>query len=175
MVDDREDHKSDPPTLWFVAPTNKGRPLKIVFIFREGKVFLRTAYDADTIAQSIYDAKGVNKELVMNKAVKRIESTDAAWEDGTLGCSMEHAAAAPADMERAIEESLGMQSISIRLPKNLIEAYKLIAAHHGVGYQPLMRDILQRFAPEGLREVMSHHTNKAEEVDHRLEEWRKAA
>ena len=45
----------------------------------------------------------------MNKAVKRIESTDAAWEDGTLGCSMEHAAAAPADMERAIEESLGMQ------------------------------------------------------------------
>lgn len=111
----------------------------------------------------------------MNKAMKRIESTDAAWEDGTLGCSMEHAAAAPADMERAIEESLGMQSISIRLPKNLIEAYKLIAAHHGVGYQPLMRDILQRFAPEGLREVMNHHTNKAEEVDHRLEEWRKAA
>ena len=58
LVDDREDHKSDPPTLWFVAPTNKGRPLKIVFICREGKVFLRTAYDADTIAQSIYDAKG---------------------------------------------------------------------------------------------------------------------
>ena len=58
LIDDREAHRSDPPTLWFVAPTNKGRSLKIVFIFREGKVFLRSAYEADTIAQRIYDAKG---------------------------------------------------------------------------------------------------------------------
>ncbi len=27
-------------------------------IFRDGKIFLRTAYDADMISQSIYDAKG---------------------------------------------------------------------------------------------------------------------
>lgn len=58
LLDEREDHKSDPPTLWFVAPTNGRRLLKVVFIFREGKVFLRTAYDADAITQSIYDAKG---------------------------------------------------------------------------------------------------------------------
>ncbi len=111
----------------------------------------------------------------MNETVQRIESTDAAWEDGTLGASLEHAVAAPADMERAMEESLGMQSISIRLPKNMIDAYKLIAAHHGLGYQPLKRDILQRFIPDGLREVMSHHVNKAEEVDSRLGEMKRAA
>lgn len=58
LVDDREDHQSDPPTLWFVAPTNRGRLLKVAFIFREGKVFLRTAFDADELAQKIYDARG---------------------------------------------------------------------------------------------------------------------
>lgn len=58
LIDDREDHQSDPPTLWFVAPTNKGRLLKVAFIFRDGKIFLRTAYDADMTSQSIYDAKG---------------------------------------------------------------------------------------------------------------------
>lgn len=58
LADDREDHKSDPPTLWFVAPTNRGRLLKVAFIYRDGKVFLRTAYDADAAARSIYDAKG---------------------------------------------------------------------------------------------------------------------
>lgn len=111
----------------------------------------------------------------MNTPVERIESTDTAWEDGTLGCSLEHALTAPVDMERAIEESLGMQSISIRLPKQLIGAYKLIATHHGIGYQPLMRDILQRFVPDGLKEVIDEHKNKAADVDTRMEEWKKAA
>ena len=31
-MDTREQHRSDPPTLWFVAPTSQGRLLKIVFI-----------------------------------------------------------------------------------------------------------------------------------------------
>jgi hypothetical protein len=98
-----------------------------------------------------------------------------AWESGQLGSSMEHASAAPWALEEAIDASLGMQAISIRLPKQLIDAYKLIAAHHGLGYQPLMRDILQRFVPEGLKEVMADHANKAAEVDHRMEEWKRAA
>ena len=60
-------------------------------------------------------------------------------------------------------------------PKPLIDAYKLIAAHHGVGYQPLMRDILQRFVPEGLKEVMSHHQQEAKEAEERMDEMRKVA
>lgn len=110
----------------------------------------------------------------MNKHTK-IANTDEAWEDGTLGTSAEHATAAPDDMQAAIDASLGLKSISIRLPAQLIDAYKLIAAHHGIGYQPLMRDILQRFVPEGLKEVLQHHEQKAGEVDTQLEEWRKAA
>lgn len=104
-----------------------------------------------------------------------IEGTVASWETGALGSSEAHAKAAPAELEAAINASLGLQAISIRLPKSLIDAYKLIAAHHGIGYQPLMRDILQRFVPEGLKEVLHHHEAKAEEVDSKLEEWKKVA
>lgn len=111
----------------------------------------------------------------MSTNTPKIASTDEAWESGELGTNEGHARPAPQNLQAEIDASLGLQAISIRLPKQLIDAYKLIAAHHGVGYQPLMRDILQRFAPEGLKEVLQHHEVKAEEVDHQIEEWKKAA
>ncbi len=57
LEDQREDHKSDPPTLWFVAPTSRGRLLKIIFIYRDGQLHLRSAFEADEAAQNLYDAK----------------------------------------------------------------------------------------------------------------------
>ncbi|KUF37946.1 hypothetical protein [Comamonas kerstersii] len=105
----------------------------------------------------------------------KIESTDKAWDERQLGASAEHAQVASAEHLGALNDALGMQSISIRLPKEMIEAYKMIAAHHGVGYQPLMRDILQRFIPEGLKEVMAHHVHEAKEAEERMEEMRKVA
>lgn len=57
LEDDREDHKSDPPTLWFVAPTSRGRLLKIIFVYRDGHVHLRSAFDADQNVQELYDRK----------------------------------------------------------------------------------------------------------------------
>lgn len=113
-------------------------------------------------------------ELKMNKAVERIESTDDAWEDGTLGNSIEHIVPVSREMDRAVDECLGLQAISIRMSKQLIDAYKLIAAHHGIGYQPLMRDILQRAVPDLMKDVMQAHADKAAEADHRIEELRKA-
>lgn len=56
--------------------------------------------------------------------------------------------------ERRLDDSLDMQSVSIRLPKSLIRHYKLIADFHGVGYQPLMRDVLQRFIPTELQHIL---------------------
>lgn len=111
----------------------------------------------------------------MNKQHERLEGTDEAWETRALGASEAHVRAAPAELEAAIESSLGMQAISIRLPKELIDAYKLIANHHGIGYQPLMRDILQRFVPDGLKEVLEHHAQKAGEVDQEIEKRKKVA
>lgn len=107
--------------------------------------------------------------------MKKIAGTDVAWESRQLGADPAHAQVAGAEHAAALDEALGMQSISIRLPKQLIEAYKLIASHHGLGYQPLMRDILQRFVPEGLKEVMEYQSERAEQAETRIEEMRKAA
>lgn len=107
--------------------------------------------------------------------MKRIAGTDEAWDSRELGADPAHAKVAGAEHAAALEDALGLQSISIRLPRQLIETYKLIAGHHGIGYQPLMRDILQRFVPEGLKEVVDEQSRKAEQAGARIEELRKAA
>lgn len=55
LEDTRENNKTDPPTLWFIAPTNKGELMKIIFVYRDGKIFLKSAYKADEISIRIYD------------------------------------------------------------------------------------------------------------------------
>lgn len=54
LIDDREKNRTDPPTKWFLACTNKGRLLKVVFVFQDGKIFLKTAYDANSDEIRIY-------------------------------------------------------------------------------------------------------------------------
>lgn len=106
----------------------------------------------------------------MKNALEKIDSTPEAWESRQLGADESTVRRSSPESEAALDAALGLQLISIRLPKQLIDVYKLIAAHHGVGYQPLMRDILQRFAPQGLKEVMEHQSDKAAEADERLKQ-----
>lgn len=105
----------------------------------------------------------------------KIEGTAEAWDEGLLGESDAHVVVASSEESKQVDKILGLQSISIRLPKDLIDAYKLVAAHHHIGYQPLMRDMLQRNLPELIKEVLQHHEIKASEASHQFEEMRKAA
>lgn len=41
LEDTREAHKTDPPTQWFIAETDYGRRLKIVFILKNGDILLK--------------------------------------------------------------------------------------------------------------------------------------
>lgn len=54
LIDTREEHATDPPTLWFVGETHRGRRLKIIFVNRNGNLYLKSAYDADDAAIRIY-------------------------------------------------------------------------------------------------------------------------
>lgn len=54
VEDTEEDHRTDPPTEWFLAQTDRGRLLKIVFVFRDGNLFLKSAFDANPKAIHIY-------------------------------------------------------------------------------------------------------------------------
>jgi hypothetical protein len=99
-----------------------------------------------------------------NAAMARIKDTTEAWDARALGADEAHAVVADQLHEDALDEALELQSISIRLPKQLISQYKLIAHFHGVGYQPLMRDVLSRFVPNALREILEDQQAKAEKA-----------
>lgn len=54
LEDTREEHKSNPPTQWFIAETYYGRKLKVVFIQRGEDTVIRTAYDPNREELRIY-------------------------------------------------------------------------------------------------------------------------
>ena len=54
LVDTREDHATDPPTLWFIGETHRGRCLKVVFVNRDGNLYLKSAYEANEASKHIY-------------------------------------------------------------------------------------------------------------------------
>lgn len=57
LIDTREVHRSDPPTLWFIAPTNKDRLLKVCFIQKGEDIYIRTAYEPNIDELNIYISK----------------------------------------------------------------------------------------------------------------------
>lgn len=58
LADSREDHKTDPPTLWFIAATNQQRLLKVVFVQRGRDVFLKSAFEPAAEELRIYRKYG---------------------------------------------------------------------------------------------------------------------
>lgn len=79
--------------------------------------------------------------------MKRVEEDDR-WDTGVLGRDMENAKEAnltPDDAEQ-VSAAVGLQMISIRLPKPLIDDFRFIADTQGLRYQTLMRQALARFA-----------------------------
>ena len=57
LEDDREDHRTDPPTFWFVAPTNNERLLKVIFVFLNGNVYIKSAYEPSETVAKLYEQK----------------------------------------------------------------------------------------------------------------------
>lgn len=54
LRDDREPHRTVPPTEWFIAETNEGRRLKVVFMQDSDKIVIKTAYEPDANEERIY-------------------------------------------------------------------------------------------------------------------------
>lgn len=59
LLDTREEHKSDPPTLWFIAETNMGRKLKVVFVSKEGDNYIKSAFEPNSEEIRIYHKSGI--------------------------------------------------------------------------------------------------------------------
>jgi predicted DNA binding CopG/RHH family protein len=69
---------------------------------------------------------------------------DDAWDKRKLGASKLHARKASPAREKALDDNMGLQTISIRLQKSLIEDLKQLAETDGIGYQPYVRQLLTR-------------------------------
>lgn len=54
LKDTREDHATDPPTLWFIAETDYGRKLKVIFVPKNGNNYLRSAFEPNSAEFGIY-------------------------------------------------------------------------------------------------------------------------
>jgi hypothetical protein len=56
LEDTREQYKTNPPTMWFIAETNEGRSLKVVFIeLLNGTYEIKTAYEPNEDEVKIYE------------------------------------------------------------------------------------------------------------------------
>jgi len=87
-----------------------------------------------------------NKEFMATKnKITKVKNTAEAWESGELGREIKYAIAVDKKIGTQIDDALGLQMISIRLEKDLIESYKLLGTKYDLGYQPLMREALKRF------------------------------
>lgn len=76
---------------------------------------------------------------------KSIPASDEAWDERLLGADENFVGVVEADIAKAIDEAVGSQLISIRMQKSTIEDLKLIASLNGIGYQTLMKQVMQRF------------------------------
>ncbi len=101
-----------------------------------------------------------------SKENDKIQGTEEAWDEKTLGATEEFVAVADLGDDEAINSALELQAISIRLQKSLIEDFKVIAGFHGLGYQPLMRQALARFADgEKKRLIREYARKQAKELE----------
>ena len=52
----RQDHATDPPTLWFISETDKNRRLKVVFLrYSKTEYIIKTAYEPNADEERLYD------------------------------------------------------------------------------------------------------------------------
>lgn len=94
---------------------------------------------------------------------RKIEGTAEAWESGQLGNDETSVRVASQETHDAVDECMGLKAISIRLPVSLIEEFKMIADYNQIGYQPLIRKMLQRFANAELRKMAIEHYEKTKQ------------
>ena len=96
---------------------------------------------------------------------KKIVGTPEAWEDGSLGLEEEFVRVSKNVDDAALNEAAGLQPISIRLQKTLIEDFKMIAEINGIGYQPLIRQVLKRFADSEKRRILREKSADMRSLD----------
>jgi hypothetical protein len=77
---------------------------------------------------------------------------------------------APQDEAEQVKRALGLQMVSMRLQPQLISNLKKIADYYGIGYQPMIRDLLNRFAISEIRQILQAQMDEVCKAAQREEE-----
>lgn len=94
----------------------------------------------------------------MNAKTKFVASDDA-WEDRSVGADEEFVDVAP-DIAAALDSALDLHPISIRLQRSLVDNLKALAQLHGLGYQPMVRQVLTRWVDSELKQLLAARANE---------------
>jgi uncharacterized protein (DUF4415 family) len=94
----------------------------------------------------------------MTSTPKSSDDDGELWESGQLGASEEHVRRVSPEKTKAIHDALGLQPVTVRLQKELVEQLKVLAKKEGLGYQPLIRHILTRYVRENAKENEKRET-----------------
>ena len=81
----------------------------------------------------------------------------------SVGTIDAHVAVAPAALSAAIDDALDLQPISIRLQRDLLENLKALAKLNGLGYQPLIRQVLTRWVDCELKHMLREKAETPQE------------
>lgn len=111
-----------------------------------------------------------NLGLIMKKNANEFIRDADAWDNRELGASIEHVEVASDEEMAAFNDALSLQAISIRLQKKLIADLKSIADNYNVGYQPMIRDLLQRFVIAEKKQMLQIELNKITEEESKQED-----
>lgn len=106
----------------------------------------------------------IEREQAMNARKRTVEGTAEAWEDGTLGLDVTSAKKASLSVDE-VSAAVGLKSISIRMQPDLLDELKMIADFHGVGYQPLMKQVLRRFVDAEVKRIVKQAHSELEAED----------
>jgi len=55
LIDDRLDHQTEPPTEWFISENDRGVLIKVVFVFDDGMIYLKSAFPPNSTEIRIYN------------------------------------------------------------------------------------------------------------------------
>jgi len=103
----------------------------------------------------------------------KTQNTAEAWESGALGRDIKYARAVDKKLASQVDDALGLQMISIRLEKDIIESYKLLGTKYDMGYQPLMREALKRFIEGEFKLIASEILEKQKSAKTKVNTIRK--
>lgn len=90
---------------------------------------------------------------------QKYEGTVEEWDSGVLGSDEAHVVVA-ASQDKALDEALGLHPISIRIQQSLLDDLKALAQLNGIGYQPLIRQVLTRWVDAEKRCILMDHLQK---------------